>query len=255
VHQGYPIKSISINNKKYDDYIICAWCDLLILPLLSNDFSDSFVFKQFVKKQMEPTDKLYINDNKVKFNHREFIEIGMIPNNPTIMYNVYLNDINNIIAGQPIYNNKLAGIVSKISNEYIYTIPINYILTALTKKDNTIIYSLNENINYIHKINKYKLICGKIYCPLHKMYIPIETFVIINSDLEYVLLLKNGRIINATLNNITNNNYNNNLIINNDKITFTSSFMHLLKLLDKTELIENILVKLMNNIQLNEIEI
>lgn len=253
VHQGFPIKTVSINNKFYTNYIICAWCDLLIIPI-DDVFPDLFVFKQFVKKQIEPTDKLLINDNKVKFKQHEFMEIGMIPNNPTIMYNVFLND-NNVLSGQPIYNHKLAGIVSKVSNDSIYTIPIHYILIALNKKDNSSIYSLNEDISNIYKINKYKILDGKIYCPLHKMYISVETYIIINSEMNNLLVLKNRRVVNALLNNTTNNNYNSNLIINNNKITFTSSFMHLLKLLDNNKLIEDILVKLMNNIQLNEINI
>jgi hypothetical protein len=253
VHQGYPIKSISINNKKYDDYIICAWCDLLILPLLSNDFSYSFVFKQFVKKQMEPTDKYFINNNKLKFINHEFFEIGMIPNNPKIMYNCLELDsksennmiINNIIIGEPVYNDKkkLAGLVS-IINDYIYTIPINYIFNALNKKDNTKIYSLNENYDYIQKINKNKVINGKIYCSLHKMYIPIESYVIINSEINYSLLLINGRIKDVQLIIINNNNYNNNLIIKDNTITATAGFMNYLKIIDEVDLLNDLLLRL-----------
>uniref|UniRef100_A0A6C0HWQ2 Uncharacterized protein n=1 Tax=viral metagenome TaxID=1070528 RepID=A0A6C0HWQ2_9ZZZZ len=258
VHQGLPIKSIIINNKTYSDYIICAWCDLIIIP--SNDsFSNLFVFKQFVKKQMDPLDKLFINNNKAKFINHDFMEIGMIPNNPIIMYNKLEidNKNNNILSGQPIYNmqDKLAGMVSRIDENHIYTIPTNYILNALNKKDNTIIYSLNEDINNIQKINNYKVICGKIYCSLHKMYISVDSYIIINSDNIVSLLLKNGRTINPVLNTTNNynnnynynynNNYNNNLIIKDNVIKFSSGFLHLLKLLGDTCLIKKIL---MNNI-------
>ncbi len=253
VHQGLPIKSIIINNKTYSDYIICAWCDLIIISS-DDSFPDLFVFKQFVKKQMEPLDKLFINDNKAKFISHDFMEIGMIPNNPIIMYNKLEIDNNfsniNILSGHPIYNmqNKLAGIVSRIDDNHIYTIPTNYILNALNKKDNSIIYSLNEDINNIQKINNYKVICNKIYCSLHKMYIPVDSYVIINSDNISSLLLKNGRTINPIL-NITNfNNYNNNLIIKDNVIKFTSGFLHLLKLLGDTCLIKKILMNNINNI-------
>ncbi len=260
VHQGFPIKSIIINNKIYTDFIICAWCDLIIINF-DDSFSEPFVFKQFERKKIEPTEKYFINEEKIKFINHEFIEIGMIPNNPTIMYNCFeIENINNIIAGQPIYNNKLAGIISKIDveNNYIYTIPTNYILTALNKKDNTMIYLLNEDNNNIHKINKYKVINEKIYCCLHKMYIPVNTYVIINSDINYSLTLKNGRIKEIQLINIKPNNYNNNLIINNNIITFTSGFMHLLKLLGEVKLLEKILNNISNNSEsftkLNEFE-
>ncbi len=246
VHQGLPIKSIIINNKTYSDYIICAWCDLIIISS-DDSFPDLFVFKQFVKKQMDPLDKIFINDNKAKFINHEFMEIGMIPNNPTIMYNKLEIDNNssnnNILSGQPIYNmhNKLAGIVSKIDDNYIYTIPTNYIFTALNKKDNTIINSLNEDINNIQKINNYKVVCGKIYCSLHKMYIPIDSYIIINSDNISSLLLKNGRTKEAQLIIIDNHNYNNNLIIKENVINFTSGLLHLLKLLGEVKLLNKML--------------
>ncbi len=258
VHQGLPIKSILINNKTYSNYIICAWCDLIIIPY--NDcLSDLFIFKQFVKKQMEPLDKLFINDNKAKFISHDFMEIGMIPNNPIIMYNKLEIDNNNssnnnssninILSGHPIYNmqDKLAGIVSRIDDNHIYIIPTNYILNALNKKDNTIIYSLNEDINNIQKINNYKVICNKIYCTLHKMYIPVDSYIIINSDNISSLLLKNGRTINPVLNTANFNNYNNNLIIKDNIVKFTSGFLHLLKLLGETSLIKNILMNKIKN--------
>jgi hypothetical protein len=246
VHQGLPIKSISINGIIYNDYIICAWCDLMIINI-NNNISDLFVFKEFVKKQMDPLDKYYINDNKSKFINHKFMEIGMIPNNPTIMYNcLELESVDNIILGQPIYNNKFAGIVSKIDtdNNHIYSIPTNYILNALNKKDNTNIYSLNEDINNIKKINYHKIICGKIYCTLHKMYIPIETYVIINSEIKYSLLLNNGRTKETELIIINNQNYNNNLIVKDNNIKFTSGLMNYLKLVGEVRILEELLNKL-----------
>jgi hypothetical protein len=177
VHFGYPIESIKINNEIYKNFIICAWCDLIIIPYKME--LNIYTFKHFVKKQMEPTDKYFSNDSKLKFINNVFMEIGMIPNNPTIMYNV-LKSIGNVTSGAPIYNekNKLVGIISRFENidmdiNNVYCIPVNYILHALNKMDNTKIYSLNENIEEIVKINNYKIVCGKIYCILHKTYIPI----------------------------------------------------------------------------------
>jgi hypothetical protein len=253
VHQGLPIKSIIINNKLYKDFIICAWCDLMIINI-DNSYTDLFVFKHFVKKQMEPADKYFINDKKFKFINNEFMEIGMIPNNPTIMYNCLESvSVDNIIAGQPIYNkNKLAGIVSKIDteNNYIYVIPTNYILNALNKKDNKSIYYLNENIDNIEKINYHKVVCGKIYCSLHKMYIPIDSYVIINSEINYSLLLKNGRIKDIQLIIINNHNYNNNLIIKENNISFTSGLMNYLKLIGEVELLNKIISTSKHTIQI-----
>ena len=247
VHQGYPIKNIIINDKKYDDFIVCSWCDLLIIPFVETNL---FVFKHFVKKQIEPTDNYYLNSNKLKFIKTEFMEIGMIPNNPTIMYNIF-KSINDINSGMPIYNEKykLAGITSKIEQieeniYYVYSIPVNYILTALSKLDNTKIYSLNEDIKNIYKINNYKIMCDKIYCIMHKAYIPVESYIAINGDInsEYHIILFNGRRKKTHLIEHYNNMTNNNIIVNNNNITLTLGFVNWLKILDEIELIEKILI-------------
>jgi hypothetical protein len=248
VHHGKPIKTITINHNIYNDFIICAWCDLVIIPY--NIETDRFVFKQFVKKQIDPTDKYYLNSTKLKFINNIFMEIGIIPNNPTIMYNL-LKSTEETSTGVPIYNekNKLAGIVSRFQNTEekinIYCIPVNYILTALNKIDNTKLYSLNKDINSIIKINNYKTVCGRIYCPLHKTYITIDSFIAVNGDInsKFYITLENGRRNHENLIAINNNMTNNNIIMNDNTITLTSGFMHLLKVLDEIELLEEILMK------------
>jgi hypothetical protein len=113
---------------------------------------DLMHIRKLIADDIEKTysNKYNVNDSKFKFINHKFMEIGMIPNNPTIMYNcLETESVDNIILGQPIYNNKFAGIVSKIDaeNNHIYSIPTNYILNALNRKNNTNIYSLNEDIN------------------------------------------------------------------------------------------------------------
>jgi hypothetical protein len=256
VHHGNPIKTITINNKIYNDFIICAWCDLIIIPY--NIEHDRFVFKQFVKKQIDPTDKYYMNSTRLKFVNNVFMEIGMIPYNPKIMYNI-LKSTEEASAGIPIYNdkNKLAGIVCRFKNIEdninIYCIPVNYILIALNKIDNTKLYSLNEDMNSITKINNYKIVCGRIYCPLHKTYITIDSFIAINGDINstYYITLENGRRKQDNVIVVNNNMTNNNIIINDNNITLTSGFMHLLKALDEIELLGKILMN--TNINNNNI--
>jgi hypothetical protein len=193
----------------------------------------------------------------------------MMPNNPTIMYNC-LKSIGetSISCGMPIYTDKkkLAGIIYKFQNiditeinnlnesidisessnkfNYVYCIPINYILIALNKLDNTKLYIINEDINNIYKINNYKIICGKIYCNLHKAYIPVESYITINSDYnsEYHITLLNGRRKKANIIEYNNNMTNNNIIVNNNNISLTLGFINWLKILDEIELIEKLLI-------------
>ncbi len=264
IHNGYPIEKIIINNQTFDDFIICAWCDLVIIPYINN-INNIFVFKNFVKKQMEPSDKYFINSTKIKYVNNIFVNLGFLPDNPIIMYNC-LRSFENIESGMPIVDekNKLVGIVSKIDirdkdNDiyYIFSVPINYILKALSKKDNTKIYSLNEDINNIIKINNFKIICGKIYCILHKMYISIDSYIAIHGDINtnFYIKLENGREKKTQL--IETNNYmtNNNLIINKNNIKLSYGFLSLLNILDETELLENLLLKNNNDLKWNDFNI
>lgn len=248
VHQGYPIKYIIINDKKYDDFIICAWCDVLIIPYINN--TSTYVFNKFVKKALEPIDNYTYNSHNIKFINNIFLEIGMIPNNPQIMYNC-LSGLSDMKTGMPIINTinnnkKLAGIISRFNVEtnQIYCIPINYILNALIKKDNSKIFTLNEDINYISKINNYKIVCGKIYCVLHKMYISIDNFMAFNTDIntEYYITFNNGRRRICNFSYIKSNIINNNIIIKDDNIIVSLGFLNLLKILNKTDLIKQIFI-------------
>lgn len=250
VHNGYPIDKVIINNIPFEKFIICAWCDLILIPYDKDSFNQ-FVFKQFVKKQMKPDDKYYYNETKLKYINNILIQIGHINNNPIIMYNclkISSNDFENISPGMPIYNekNKLAGIVAKLINNGshydVYCVPVNYILKGITKTDNTKIYALNEDIDCINKINNYKVICGKIYCNLHKLYVSVETYTAIHGDISlyFSIVLNNGRYKKSTLYETNNNMTNNNLLVDKDTIILSYGLIILLHALEEYELIENI---------------
>jgi hypothetical protein len=249
VHNGYPIEKVIINDTIFENFIICAWCDLILIPYRNSD--NQFVFKQFVKKQMEPEDKYYINNtinSRLKFINNILIQIGHIKNNPIIMYNCLkvasVDKDECIEPGTPIYNenNKLAGIVAKIINNDIYCIPVNYILKAMTKIDNTKLYTLAEDIYNIAKINNYKIICKKIYCNLHKTYIPVDTYVAIHGDnlLYLSIIFTNGRYKKVSLYETNNNMSNNNLLVDKNTIKLSYGLITLLHLLEEYELIEKI---------------
>ena len=253
VHNGYPIDKVIIDNKTFNNFIICAWCDLILIPYKNENDYNRFVFKQFVKKQMEPEDKYYINNKKIKFINNILIQIGHIRNNPIIMYNclkIGLNENELIEPGTPIYNekNKLAGIVAKIinndnRNDYdIYCVPVNYILKALTKIDNTKLYTLAEEIYNIEKINNYKITCKKIYCNLHKTYVPVDTYVAVHGDslLYLSIIFTNGRYKRVSLYETNNNMSNNNLLVSKNIIKVSYGLIALLHVLEEYELIEKI---------------
>lgn len=256
VHNGYPIEKVIIDGKPFEDFIICAWCDLILIPI--TDDYNLFAFKQFVKKQMEPEDKYFYNNNisniKLKYINNILSPIGDMGCNPMIMYNCLKLDTiseTELDIGTPIYNekNKLAGIIAKIiknddiDNQInIYCIPVNYILKAIIKTDNTKIYSLAEDIDYIEKINNYKIICNKIYCNFHKMYIPVETYIAIHGDIStyFSIVLKNGRCKRVLPFETNNNLINNKLLVDKNRITLSYGLITLLHALEEIELLEKI---------------
>lgn len=259
LHKGLDINHIVINTKEGEviikDYIKCAWNDLLIIPIdFSQLPSDTFVFKQFVKKQMDTSDIITCNNIKTKYKSSIFSPIGMIPGNPSIMYNVAKinkSDINPPIrTGMPIVNkdNKLCGIVSMIENHsIIYCIPFNYILVALNRKDNNTIYYINEKMNFIKKINNYRIILNKIYCKIHKMAVPIDCFVNINGDIHnmYRIVSYDGiekqEYYRPFINSIIP--IQNELIVRDKVITFNSGLLSFLKLNSEYEIINTILTE------------
>ncbi len=244
VHCGLPIKRIMIRDKLYTDYIISAWNDLIVIPL-SDPFSETFVFTQFVKKQMTPVDRIYINNNVCKFMSRKFLPINMIPNNPTIMYNIIksTDQLDEMSNGLPVYinMNKLFGIVSKNEDKTYYIIPIQYILKTLTKKDNTKIYKINELKNNINKVSNYKLIGSKIYCNLHKCYITLSTYEAVHGDMNIniKIITKDNLLKTTNYIEFINREINNNIIIDikDNIIKMNSAMLHILKILNEYDII------------------
>ncbi len=251
IYRGLPIKYVKINNIKITNFIISKWNDLLIIPL-SVVHENVFIFKHFMKKDLDINEKCFNNTKsfiKLKFVQNIFNPIHEIPGNPVVMYNVFKKMSQEyLISGEPVYNNTdgLYGLVTQnISNNMIFVLPAIYILMTLDKHTNTI-YSLDENIDNITKINNFKTICNKIYCPIHKTYIPIDCYIVFNYD--------NDNRMKININNI--DRYakviefkhpsiilSNSIIKQNNILRLTSSLMHLLKELKEFE----ILSRLFNN--------
>jgi hypothetical protein len=255
IYRGLPIKYIKINNIVITNFIISKWNDLLIIPL-NFVHENVFVFKHFIKKDLDINEKCINNHIKLKFIQNTFNPIHEIPGNPVIMYNVfkkYSND--NLICGEPIYNNNngLYGIVTQnISNNMVFVLPSIYILMTLDKQFNNI-YVLDERKDLIIKINNFKTICDKIYCPIHKTYIPIDCYVVFNYDKEVRIKIninnidRNARIVEFKNPSII---LSSSIIIEDNNIRLTSSLLHLLKELNEFELLSRLMI---TNCKINSI--
>ena len=195
VHQGLPVKEITFNIKDIEynltDFTICGWNDLIIVPLKPDCKPNLFVFKHFVKKQINSK---YLIDNKiVNYMENEFIPINMMPSNPSNLY-YKMNSLEPIIrdgdCGKPLVDskNKLIGLVCKANDTIIYIIPSIYILQSIKKIDNTTIYIINEDIC---KIDNYKVKENKtIYSNKINCLIPIETYIVLEGDKDTRFTIK-----------------------------------------------------------------
>lgn len=261
VHQGLPVKEVQItlDIKIFDfkKFIICGWNDLIIVPL---DFKPSnvFVFKQFVKKQINITSKLKLDCNLVKYIENDSMPICMIPSNPTNLYykiKVERNIIHDGDCGKPIHiNNRLVGVISKTIDDIIYVIPFIYIEKSIEKKENSIIYTINEKYETIIKFNRYKQKNNSIYYKKMNCSIPLETFIVLEGDKDtyYNLLTQNLdtthniRSLFVPFENkiIVNSN---SIMVNKTVIHINSCFIHLMKLCYKDDiLVKDIFDKIEN---------
>ena len=267
VHQGLPIKTIYATlDKKYEftDFIICAWNDIILIPIEKDIYKTFklFVFKHFVKKQIDISFKYNVDHDKphiVKYVKNEFLPINMIPMNPMNIY--YIMKFNKSFnregnAGKPVYlNNKLIGIIGKVEDNFLYVIPSIYILRSIEKNDNMCIYTIdNININDIVKFDKYNVnntkdLSHTIYFKKMNTLIPLDCYITLEGDVDtkYNMVTKQNGDRSKTIIS-TFIPYENEMIQNNISycvkdlhINITSSFIHLIKICYKDmDLIEKI---------------
>lgn len=239
IHMGLPIKSIHIEGiSKIDNYILSKRNDLLIIPILF-PLKDQFVFCHFDEKQIDSYFSGAFNFSYIlKLNSNVFLPINMIPNYPTIMYHVF-NNTENIKVGMPVYNGdkKLRGIVSKIDDN-IYVLPAHYIINTIIKPNN--LMTINDNIEYVVKLDNKIIKNNKIYCKYHKTYIPIDCYISYHMDFNITnkqnitqkarMKLHDGYIINS-----------NELLKKANDFIHTSGYIHLLQILGQYDTIKRIM--------------
>ncbi len=249
VYHGLPIKYVKINNINISDFIISKWNDLLIIPL-SFVHENIFTFKHYIKKELDINEKCISNNNKLKFIQNTFKPIHEIPGNPVIMYNVFkTNSSDDLVCGESVYNNTngLYGIVIQNINNIVLVIPSIYILMTLDKQSNNI-YVLDEKIELINKINNYKTICDKIYCNIHKTYIPINCYVLFHFDINKIFTI-NIRKIDRIARIVEFKNpsiiLSNSIIkisgTQNNILRLSTGLMHLLKVTNEIEILSRIM--------------
>jgi len=165
----------------------------------------------------------------------------MIPNNPTIMYNLFCaknNIINNIKVGMPIHtaDNKLRGIICRM-DDMLYVLSAHYIVNTLLKPNHLV--QIKNNTNII-KIDNKMIKNDKIYCKYHKTYIPVDSYISYHMDLN--ITNKQNITKKAITIPFKNMILNSNELIRDGKgFVHTSGYLNLLQILGEYEMIERIM--------------
>ena len=263
VHQGLSVEKIIISTDKiyeFTDFIVCGWNDLILIPIniipMSQGASQSedytahnlFVFKQFVKKQINVSSKYNIDSEYCKYISNDFLPINMIPGNPSNLY--YKMSTSYVIkegdCGKPVHiNNNLVGIIGKIEDTILYIIPSIYIIKSCEKVDNSSIYTLN-NINTIERINRFKVVNESIYYIKINSLIPVDTYIALEGDKNNIFTIASGNTTRSISIPFINNYISNSMDLEIDDlcIRVNSCFIHMMKICyNDTDLIQTIFTR------------
>jgi len=248
LNHGLPIKSIQAEGTSINNYTNCNWNELVFSQNFNN-LPNQYVFKQIVKKQIDSSIKYYTNGtDTLKYIGNSYLNINMLPNNPRNIYYMMkciTAKVTEGCSGKPIFNHdkKLVGIISKIEGDIVYVIPSIYILKSLEREDNGNIYTLP--LTNIKKINKCFVKNNMVYHASLKVYIPLDVYLTLEGDKNKVINVtsiatknRNFVLLNTPIKNDTG------LVINNNDIKITSSFIHYLKIIENIGLI----IQIFNNI-------
>ena len=203
-HENLPIYSIEIDSipiNPSDIIVDSKWNDILILQ-------DRAIFcKSFEKvKQSIMTNPTECIIGGSKQNSKYVLEgivyrnFGDVPNYPRIIYykiNLGIRKFDNQIKiGDPVIsiNNdteELIGMVTDITNNIVYVIPVYYIMKTILGHDNEILMPDIDNISQITKIDNNKISNGFIWNSHIRMNIPLDVHFLLEGDVKQEFELDN----------------------------------------------------------------
>ena len=195
VHHQLPIESVSdIHDKKLNIKINSCWSEVLIMETDDINLTEYSIYSKIQNKLPKQGQNMFIKTNEQRFESimidYEFIPFDNINNDYTIPYirAKISKKIDNLagLSGSPVFiNDTIVGVFSKfdIIESIVYIIPIYVIIKNLIKKDNANIYGLLID-SKINKINSYNIKDGLIYHPSLKINIPVNTYLMLEGDVN-----------------------------------------------------------------------
>jgi len=194
VHHNLPFDSIYYDKQELSIKVNSCWSEVLIMETNNLDLTDININYNIQNKLPQEGDVLCIKTSTGRYQTLcigyDFIPFDNINEDLKLPYikSKLEGKIDNFLglSGSPVYiDDKLIGVFSKFdSKESIaYIIPIYIIIKNIIKKDNTNIYELPLK-NKINKINSNNVKNSMIYHNTLKTNVPINTFFIIEGDVN-----------------------------------------------------------------------
>ena len=289
IHHHLPINSItnSLDKTEYEIIINSCWSEALILSACNIDKTLYTIFKK-INNNLKSICNQKTHQNIFTIIENEELEIDIISttfeyfdnfnNSPYTLYLLAKLQTPKITlsgsSGSPVYtkldktkkddfenNNTIIGIISKydIDNQIVYIIPIYIYLKNLEKKDNMTIYGIEKSdcdnaikIGSHYNVINNPLYKKMIYHPTFKINIPLNTYFMIEGDIDKIFSITNLQ----ETNNVSTISINDNLIVSHESSILISDSrkykinMRLLCLF-KRILKRNTLTKILDKIELN----
>lgn len=264
VHHFLPIDKIHNNEDEIDILINSRWNELLICNCENIDLSKYIIYNKISNKIPKVGDILTfisteqrrnnseeneINEMELRFIGYDFIPFDNINSDILIPY-IKASSTNTTynyagLSGSPIFiNNTIVGIFSKynVRESILYIIPIYIFIKTINKNDNNNIYT--TPYEKIKKVNSYNVKNNYIYHPTFKINIPLNTYFLIEGDIDYAPIIiynnkyKSNDIFIIKYLQISNEN---NIIIIDTKYKITCRLLSLLnKLISNKNIIRNL---------------
>jgi hypothetical protein len=217
VTHGKPIDEDTIYHKEDKLTVVTnvVWNELLILediPIGSKKSSDPEP-KKFtdadIRLKLPKVDInliLYNNLELISFSviNYDFLCLNGLPTNPRCLYvKAHTTNCINLqsLSGSPVFttDNKLVGVFCKQSiingNNYIYILPIYYVIKSISKIDNTGIYGIDYTDD-IYKINNNIVSNGEVYHKSFHHKIPLDVYYLLEGDCSNNIIINKVNSIN-----------------------------------------------------------
>jgi hypothetical protein len=265
VHHNLPIDSVYnlLDQEKINININSGWSEALIMDTKTIDLTQLSINYKIQNRLPKPDEILFIKTNdqiyRTLVHDYEFIPFDNIHENLTIPYirsklDQTIESVSGL-SGSPVFiGDTLIGVFSKfdVKESMAYIIPIYIIIKNLSKQDNMNIYGLPEELKF-NKINSYNIKNNMVYHPTLKIVVPINTFLMIESDFNSKFSVRID-ITNITINQIITKmiklNVSNEIYIVNKEHEYKIN-SRLLILLKNFNVDKQIIIYLFNHISKN----